>query len=95
MHQNGDRFFWNGDTEWFFLSESFSDAQRNNAIAFLAGHHVNNLLMTMINDDTYDVFPWPTSSDKDHFDLGKMRIQTPVFGIMEIILLKNLLMSSE
>lgn len=73
MHAGGQRFFWNGDTEWFFLSDAFTSTQRSAAVDFLAGKKVNNLLMVMVNDDTYDVYPWVTKSDRMRFDLQRMR----------------------
>jgi len=73
IYANGERLFWNGDTEWFFLSDDFTQDARLNAIDFLASKKVNNLLMVMVNDDTYDVFPWVSRNEMDRFDLSRMR----------------------
>jgi Domain of unknown function (DUF5060)/Protein of unknown function (DUF4038)/Putative collagen-binding domain of a collagenase len=73
MHANGNRFFWNGDTEWFFLSDAFTSTQRSAAVDFLASKKVNNFLMVMVNDDTYDVYPWVSTSDRMRFQLQRMR----------------------
>ena len=72
-HHDGTGFFWNGDTEWFFLSDDISESDRNTAIDFLGNKDMNNLLMTMINADTLPVYPWPTTGDQLHMDLDKMR----------------------
>jgi len=77
FHDDGTPFFWNGDSEWFFLSHSFSQQQRLDAVAFLADKKVNNLLMIMVNDDTYDVYPWQGSSPGtvDYWRFNVSRLQ--------------------
>ncbi len=74
-YANGERYFWNGDSEWNFLSESFTDAERSDAIAYMAEHRVNNFLMALVDDHVYDVFPWEgtrSSHDKSRYQLSKM-----------------------
>ncbi|MFH0732005.1 MAG: PKD domain-containing protein, partial [Candidatus Omnitrophota bacterium] len=89
-YANNEHFFWNGDTEWFFLSDAYSQANRLTAIDFLAGKKVNNLLMGMINggkasdnSDDYPVYPWPSTTDKTHFNLLKMRTWEEVIEYMK------------
>jgi len=72
VRARGAPFYWNGDTEWNFLSDSFTQEQRFAAIDFLASKSVNNLLMTLVNDDTYDVYPWVSPTQRTRFDLAKL-----------------------
>lgn len=53
-HRDGTPFFWNGETEHFFLTHDatkVSQSQRLAALDFLQSKKVNNLLMTMLNAD--------------------------------------------
>ena len=83
-HHDGTAFFWNGDSEWFLLSEGVSDSSRNAAIDFLGTKQVNNLLITLTSgDSSLPVFPWLSTSDQTHFDLDKMsRWETAVERMM-------------
>ena len=83
IHANGQRFFWNGDTEWFFLSDSFTQTSRFAAIDFLASKKVNNLLMVMVNDDKYPVLPWVSRTDKGRFDLQRLKRWEAVIEYMK------------
>lgn len=75
MHDGGDHFYWNGDTEWTFLSDEHTQQERFSAIAHLDEYRVNNLLMIMVNEDNTEIYPWlgPRSAiDRTRFDLSKM-----------------------
>src|SRR3989344_8544319 len=93
IDSRGNPFFWNGETEWFFLSHdpAFTGSNQQNrfaAIDFLAQKKVNNLLMAMANDDTYDVYPWlgikgTVSYDQWRFNLPRMKEWDDVISYMQ------------
>ena len=80
-HHDGTPFFWNGETEHFFLchvTSKITQSQRLAALDFLQSKKVNNLLMTMVNSDAgWNTFPWvgttPSNVDRNRFDLSRLR----------------------
>jgi hypothetical protein len=87
-HHDGTPFFWNGESEHFFLTHDatkISQSERLAALDFLQTKKVNNLLMTMVNADSFWTFPWAgtTSSDLDRnrFDLARLRQWEQVFTV--------------
>lgn len=75
-YKSGGPIFWNGESEWFFLSDDFTQQERFDAIDFLSQYTVNNLLMTLVNDQDHDVFPWqgPRGDlDRSRFNLERLR----------------------
>lgn len=99
IYSNGEHFFWNGDSEWFFLSDLYSQQDRLEAIDFLARKNVNNFFMAMINDDKYDVYPWlgtADSLDKSRFNLEKlMRWEAVIKKMREVDIIADLLFYSD
>lgn len=96
----GNPFFWNGDTEWFFLSHEpgyggkaggITNTDRKAAIDFLASKKVNNLLITMANDDDYDVYPFlgtkeptdPIPYDQSRFNVSRMKEWDDIVSYMK------------
>jgi hypothetical protein len=84
-YQNGERMFWTGDTEWPFLSDIFTQAERFDAIDFLADHHINNLLMCLLDDQGIDVVPWEGTRsvhDKNRYQLSRWHLWDDVIRYM-------------
>jgi hypothetical protein len=74
-YQSGAPVFWNGETEWFFLSDSFTQQARLEAIDFLSQYSVNSLMMQLVNDYDFDVFPWlgtRFNMDQRRFNLARL-----------------------
>lgn len=86
QYQNGERMFWNGDTEWDFLSDIFTQQERFDAIDFMAEHRINNFLMCLLDDQGIDVVPWMGTRpvhDKDRYELARWHLWDDVIRYLD------------